>query len=377
MRNLVLAATALTALSASAAHAVDVKLYGIVNKAYMGYDDGHTTESTVVDNNNQSTRFGFAGEQKLDNGLTASVLFETEMASNPSNAITQAGTGTFNSQANTPTNASPSFAERMARVGLAGEWGAVFLGQQDVATDDVYGSHDLAAAGSIVNPNMASFGGGLVFQRKVGNTYSNVTVAGTNLTTGGFLQGNDGSLVSADAIRYNSPVFNGFNGSLSISQGGNADASVRYAGEFGGFKVDSALGHTWVNNGSTSASNFQTGTTAGSASVRHNSGLGATVAYTTQDFDHKTAGVKDPEGYYAKVGYDWSAYGVAAEYGNFKNPVASSTKQELTGYGVGGQYNLADGVTAGALYRNLSADVAGVSNVEDINIFAVSLGVKF
>lgn len=365
-----LAFTALAPFSIPTVNAVDIQLYGNVNKAFMGYDDGIDTEATVVDNNNQSTRVGVAGEQKLDNGLTASVLLEMEQRSNPSNEISQNPTP---GQSATPSNTTAGMEERMARVGLAGQYGALFLGKQDVASDDTF-THDLAAAGSIVNANVASFGGGLVFRTGNGGV---VNVGGTDLDLSTMALGNDGSLASANSLRFNSAAYNGFNGSLSVSQGGNVDGALRYANTFGDFDVDTALGQTFVNEEPTASADVPNATTFASASVQHKSGFGGTFSYTTNGTKNLSPDAKEAEGYYAKVGYAWDAYGVAAEYGKFKNPVASTSRQEMDVYGIGAEYDLGHGVTTGALYRNFSADVDGVSDIQDINVFTLALGVKF
>lgn len=364
------AATALGSMLPLAAHALDAKLYGTVNKAFMAYDDGHNTESTVVDNNNESTRIGFAGEQKLDNGFTASVLMEMQQNSNASNEITQ---NTATGQSATPVNTGASLTERISRVGLSSDYGAIFLGDQDVATDDAF-THDLAAASSVLNPNVAAFGGALVFRTSSGAA---VNLGGTDLTPDTFALGNDGNLDAANSIRFNSATYNGFNASLSTSQGGNIDANLRYANKFGPFEVDSALGHKFINDGDTTTNDDTTGLTLASVSLKHESGVAATLAYEHQDLDHKSSGISAPEAFYGKVGYAWDSYGVAAEYGQFKNPVAVATNQTMNVIGVGAEYDLGNGITAGALYRNLSADVSGISDIDDINLFALSMRVKF
>ena len=365
-----LAITALGMATAPVANAADVKLYGTANKAMMVYDDGKDTETTIVDNNNESTRIGVAGEQKLDNGLTASALLEMNYNSNASNSITQSTTA---GQSATPANTGANLSERIARVGLANDYGAVFLGQQDVAIDDAF-SHDLSAATSVMNANIASFGGALTFRNSTGAV---VNVGGTNLTPNSFALGNNGNLDATDSIRVNTATFNGFNGSMSASQGGNIDVTARYTHTYGDFAVDSAVGHKFVNDQTATTSNETTGYTMGSLSVKHNSGVAATVAYTTQDLDKKSSGVDNPEGFYSKLGYAWDSFGVAAEYGKFKNPVAVAAEQTMDVYGVGAEYDLGHGVTTGALYRNMSADVAGVANIEDINIFTLAMRVKF
>ena len=67
-------ALAVAGFVAADASAVDVEMYGQVNKLFAVSDDGQNTETTVWDNDNSSTRFGMKGSQALDNGLTASVL---------------------------------------------------------------------------------------------------------------------------------------------------------------------------------------------------------------------------------------------------------------------------------------------------------------
>ncbi len=370
MRSPFLLTAVATVAMPLAANALDVKLYGNVSKAAMGYDDGIDKEFTVVDDNNLSTRLGFAGEQKLDNGLTASVLLEAQSQSNASHTLTQ---NTTPSQSHTPSNTTANLEERIARVGLASEHGALFIGRQDVANDDTL-AHDLAAAGSIVNVNVASFGGGLKFHTSTGTV---VSLGGTDVTPDEFALGNNGDTALTNSVRFNSATYNGVNGSLSVSQGGNVDAALRYANTFGDFEIDTALGHSFVNDETSTATNEQTGATSGSASVKHTSGLGATIAYTTQHLSKKASGVDEAEGYYGKVGYAFGPYGVAAEYGKFKNPVATSTEHEMDVYGIGADRDLGNGVSVGGLYRNLSADVEGVSNIEDINIYTVSMRVKF
>ncbi len=357
------ATTALAMVALSPAMAADVKLYGTVNKSVMAYDDGQESQMTVVDNNNESTRFGMAANKELDNGLTASALFEMEQRSNPSNQVTQPAGG------GTPPSIGGTLAERIARVGLAGQWGAVFVGQQDVATDDVY-YHDLAAASSVMTPGVAAFGGGLAFR-------NSATGAVTTWTPSTMAQGADGSLVAADSIRYNSPVFMDFNGSVSVAQGGDVDMAVRYNREYApmGITVDGALGYTF-NNDNASAANEVDGQLQGSVSVKHTSGYGATVAYTGQSLENKTAGVEDPEGIYAKVGYATGPWGFAVDYANFNDGVAVAADQELTSVGLGADYDLGQGVVIGGLYRNYSADVTGVS-LDDINLLVMNMRVKF
>lgn len=127
----------------------------MVNKAVIAYGDGQDSDYGIVDNNWDPTRFGLALEHELDNGLTVSALLEAALQDNPSNGLTQDITPNSN---RSPANVLGTLTSRMTRVGVAGRFGAVFAGRQDVATNDAY-THDLTAAGDVLHSNIASMGG--------------------------------------------------------------------------------------------------------------------------------------------------------------------------------------------------------------------------
>ncbi|MBI1308566.1 MAG: porin [Proteobacteria bacterium] len=367
MKKTLLATTALAFVAAHAS-AVDVELYGQVNKGLFGFDDGSNTDTVVIDNALSSTRFGFKGAQALDNGLTASVLFEGEMASNPSNGFVQSSTGTFNSTAATPGSNTPSFAERQARVGLSGAFGGVYLGQQSTAIDGAL-TQDLAGAQDVMSADYARIGGGLQFRSSAGAHPTTALTANSLTTTVGQNR--------ADSVRYDSPIYAGFQGRASVAQGGDSELAAFYDGAYGDFKIKGAAGVQFVNSATTVATNQLTRQYTASVSVAHTSGLAATVAYSGQALDHKTAGADEAEGWYAKVGYAWDAYEVAADYGQ-SNHFGSATlnSDKVKAVGLGAQYNMGNGVSVAALYRNLDADVTGTPT-ESIDLYGVNMRVKF
>jgi predicted porin len=365
MKKTLLATTALAFVAAHAS-AVDVELYGQVNKGLFGYNDGLDSNVVVIDNALSSTRFGMKGAQALDNGLTASVLFEGEMASNPSDSFTQASANGSTGTSTTPGNTSPSFSERQARVGLSGNFGGVYLGQQSTAIDGVL-TQDLVGAQDVMTADYARVGGSIKF-RNSANTLQSFDV---NDLASGIAQSR------TDSVRYDSPIFAGFQARASVAQGGDTEGAVFYDGAAGDFKLKGAAGVRMVNSSTTQASNFVERQYAASVSAAHTSGLGATVGYTRNDLDHKTSIADEAEGWYAKVGYAWDAFEVAADYGdnnNFRSAVASS--DELTTYGLGAQYNLGNGVSVAGLYRTYDADVTGAST-QDIDLYGVNMRVKF
>ena len=141
-----------------------------------------------------------------------------------------------------------------------------------------------------------------------------------------------------------------------------------------------AVGMTFNNDEATTGTNRQDTLTEASVSLLHDSGLGATVAYASQELSAKTSGTKDPEGWYAKVGYQWNAWGFAADYASFDNgnvSIPSTSTYTLSSIGLGADYDLGQGVVVGGLYRNYSADVSGINNESDINVLALNMRVKF
>ncbi len=362
MKKTLLATTALAFVAAHAS-AVDVELYGQVNKGLFGYNDGADTNFVVIDNSLSSSRFGVKGAQTLDNGLTASVLFEGEMTSNASNNVQQNSVSGSGGTATTPTNSSASFTERQARVGLSGNFGGVYLGQQSTAIDGVL-TQDLAGAQDVMSADYASIGGNLRLRDSANAFIGTTTVA--NLTSG-IAQSR------TDSIRYDSPIFNGFQARASVAQGGDTEGAVFYDGAMAGLKVKGAAGMRLNNDETTAAAATAADIEyVASASVAHDSGLAGTLAYTRQDKD----GASDADAWYAKVGYAWGAYEVAADYGVSSDFTGAAGDDDLQAYGLGAQYNMGQGVSVAGLYRKYSADIAG-STASDIDLYGVNMRVKF
>jgi hypothetical protein len=365
-----IAALALVATAVTGMAQAEVEIYGHVNKSTMVYDDGQDTEFNVVDNNMNRTMFGIAAEKNLHCGLTASALFEMDHATNRSSNITQNNTAGTQS---TPTQNNGGVNMRTARVGLSGNWGGVFVGTQVTAIDDVF-YRDLGPAGNVIGPGVSAFGGGVQFRNSAGALQS---LGGTALTAGAMTLGFNGDLEIADTIQYNTPVFEGFNASISAQQGGNLDTALRYEGEYEGFKVDSAIGMAFENSAATTAADELESTLQAALSVAHESGIAGTVSYVKQSLDNKTAGVEDPMGYYVKLGYAWDNYGVAVDYSKFSDPITTSaTDNELSSYGVGAEMDMGHGVSLGAMYRIYEADVTGLS-LDDIKVGAMTMKVQF
>lgn len=371
-----LIATAAIAAVAATASAVEVEMYGQVNKGVYAADDGHHTDTLVVDNARDSTKLGVKGAQALDNGLTASVLFEGEMADNASDALIQNNSTT---QSTTPNNAAAAtFTSRQARVGVSGHFGGVYIGKQSTAYDGVL-LQDLTGAQDVLGAAFNEIGGGLAFRTK--GTGALNTAQTINSKTN-LLDEN-----RANSVRYDSPIFNGIQGRVSVAQGGDLDMGAFYDGGMGDFKVAGAVGY-YLNNDNTdfrgtaqntTTSNADDAQMSASVSVKHKSGIAGTVAYTKDSLTRKQTNVDDPSTWYAKVGYAWDAFEVAADYGNAQDYTKVNTTgntDEVKAMGLGAQYNVADGVSVAAMWRSVEAELTG-SNLDDINLYGVNMKVRF
>ncbi len=184
----------------------------------------------------------------------------------------------------------------------------------------------------------------------------------------------DGGRTSA--IRYDSPIFNGFQGRVSASQGGDAQAAVFYKGKVDAFQIAAALGYLANNDQATNTTNRVESSMSGSVSVKHDSGLAGTVAYGQQELEQAAAGVDDPSFYYLKAGYAWDMFEVAADYYASEDVERDTVNDELTSVGLGAQMNLGKGVSVAATYRNYDADKTG-TNYDEIDTYGVNMRVKF
>ncbi|MBA44395.1 MAG: hypothetical protein CMF62_10400 [Magnetococcales bacterium] len=367
-KSILLATSAIIASGAVAvnAQAVDVELYGQGNKGVMGYNVGPDSEIAIVDNDVSSTRFGLRGEHQLDHGLTASVLMEAELqtAARASDDLTNTGTA--------PTAAAADgFLERHARVGLAGQWGALFIGRTSSATDGIT-EIDLGAVSDIMNSATDRIGGGLIVDGT--NSVSDLTdnIDGIAYDGGVGVDANEGD--RADLVRYDSPIVNGLQARVAYVQDGDMDASVLYNTKHDELEIAAGLGYVKYND---SAANGAQSAIAGSVSVAHDNGVSVTAALGKRYFDDTTA--NDPKFGYVKVGYQMGNTGFAVDYARHEDSLvtAAAADTSVDAYGIGVQQDLGHGVSAAAYWRKIDANVNGVASERGVDVYGVNMRVKF
>lgn len=340
---------------AADAKAVDVELYGQVNKTLIAADNGNATEVVIRDNDKSSTRVGLKGEQALDNGLTASVLVEYEMNGDDSQRDNLFATN---------TGTSSTLTERHARVGLSGHFGTVMLGHTSVATDGTM-EQDIAGTSDLLGSDIARFGGVSSF---VG---TNAAAIASGQTVGSVFKTYDGT--RADVVAYHTPIVSGLQGRISTSEGGSIQTGLFYKGRYDEFAVRAAVGYELNEDRQSTpspvASAIDTVVT-GSVSVKHDSGIGATYAYGSESRDQGA----ESDAHYFKVGYTFDAFEVAADYSFHNLDNASDTEGQA--FGIGAQYNLGHGVSVSGAYRTMEVE-DNTRDFDEIDLFLANVRVKF
>lgn len=342
---------ALAALAATAgvAHAQSsVTLYGVVD-AMIGQENvkvQSSTTNTSVSNSKvdgsglSSSRWGMRGSEDLGGGMAAVFTLEGGFGID---------TGALANNGGSSSSTASILFGRVASVGLKGSFGEVRLGRQYTAYDSLRGATN--------------------------NTYDSNTFATTGTIWGVGLQ--DYSNRANNSIRYDSPVFGGFSGSVmyafgedksaTVSASSSTSAHIKYAN--GPLLVGYAYQAEKANGAAAPASTLFSGAsglgstvigsassnvgTAGVATTRKYNLLGATYDFgvaklvgsynTAKGLNTASQDTKDKE-YQIGVSVPFGAASIAAGYSRAKSEFAG-TSRKGTGYSLLGTYDLSKRTT--------------------------------
>ena len=255
---------------------IKLELSGQVNRGVLFVDNGDTSDVFHVDNDNSSTRVRFIGSGELNEDVTVGTQIEVQFESN--------STADIRIDQDSPAGPN-SFTERKLEIyGDSKKLGRVWIGQGSTASDGT-SEADLSGTSVVAYSSIADMAGGIAFA-----------------TTGGALGPRIGQVFSNfdglsrdDRIRYDTPSFGGFKGSVSAIDGGSWDAAARFAGKFSGTKITSALAYADAN----SRQGYDQ--VNGSLSVLLPFGLSLTGTAGTRSINGRAG--SDPVTYYGKLGY--------------------------------------------------------------------------
>ena len=251
----------------------ELSLYGQVNRALLHVNDGDTSDTFFVDNDNSSTRVGLRAVGSVSKNLTFGSIIEYEIVSNSSRSVSLPNDGSLG---------SASFIDRRLEVyGQSATYGSLWLGQGHTASNGV-AEVDLTRTDVVTNSDIPDLAGGIRF----GGSGPRIIDVFTNM---------DG-LGRDDRIRYDTPLWNGFRGSYSYVGGGAYDLAVRFRGRVDEITLAAAAGLT--DESSTRSDNREQ--YVASVSAKHRNGWSGTLAIGIQTI----SATRDPLFYYIKLAYE-------------------------------------------------------------------------
>ncbi len=225
---------------------VMLSLSGQVDRALLYGDDGHSSNLRNVDNNNSSTRFRIVGEAApFADNTVAGINLETEIRANSS------ATQTLTQNLPQPASAV-TFTIRQAEIyGGNPQYGEVRLGFGSTAS---YLTTEIDLSGTAVASyvQVPDFDGGFAFRQRraalvPGGAKGALVLSPANAfgpAVGSVFNYFDG-LQRNDRIRYDSPIWEGFQFATSALDGGSFDFAGRFARQYDGLGLVAAtsMGH--------------------------------------------------------------------------------------------------------------------------------------
>jgi hypothetical protein len=297
---------------------VSLTISGQVSTALMFWDDGHRSDTYVVDNTVSRTGFQFDGSARINPNLTAGFQLVIGISSGArSHQVNQK-----DDDATTVTKSSSGVkAEEEATLAIElANWyldhkhfGRLAVGRVGTAADGTT-IVDLGGAGVIANAEIGEWQQGFL---AVGNTKWVDVFGGSTVSRSSQARGN--------GIIYSTPTLHGFSAAVSWSENDMWDAALRYAAEWHGIRVAAAIAYT-SNHGGTDevtpdipyAYGPEPTKWQGSASMMHMaSGLYLTGAFVNQDNDSSHR--PDTRLWYVQGGVarNWTGLGNTVLYGEY------------------------------------------------------------
>lgn len=333
---------------------VDVSLYGQINRAALWADNGDSSQVYFVDNNFSSSRMGLDALAGVTDDLFFGGKFEYEIISNNSQDVNQDEQDT-----------SASLKIRHADVFVESKtMGKLSLGQGSTSTDAT-AERDLSGTTVVAYSAVQDQAGGQKFYDSTAESVSTTQVKNV-------IDNMDG-LSRRDRVRYDSPIFAGFQLSGSSIETGAFDSALSYSRKFGGILLASALGY--ANPGDLAAWDNQYD---GSVSILLENGLNLTFAGGIQEFD--TDNHNDTDYWYGKLGYktglfpqgitafsiDYGLWNDFNQNGNEAQSIGLAFVQDISEWGT--EFYIA--------YRLYSFDGEG-ADFDDINSVMSGARIKF
>jgi len=336
-----------------AAHAVNFKVGGQVNRAVMFVDDGIASDTFQVDNSSSMSRLKATGKEKLGvGGIDVGFALEMSFAKNRNSQVTMKG-------GNGNGSATQSFGIRQNYLWFGGNFGKVTMG------------HTSGAYDGVVNK---SYAGIFLSGVNAGTTHGNAIQfrdnAGANVASLGSVRSNlDGGRTSL--IKYDTPRLGPVGASVSIHDNQRINGQINFKTSFSGAKVQGAIGFEEnTNNGG----NDQVG---GSVAMLLSQGTNISFAYSEREIQDGLTGseTRDADNFSVSLGHHFGNNKVGINYSETQDLALQG--DEATSWGLGFVHTIpGPKVELYAGYQNHDLYRTG-TNVEDMDIFSMGARVRF
>jgi predicted porin len=369
---------------------VSLTISGLVAHNVMWWDDDARSDVYIGDGGNLGSRFRFVGTAKISPQLTAGFLYEFGININSISSMSQimGVDGTANGD-----DLGGSVSLRDSTVWLRhSQLGMIKLGHGSTATDNLV-LIDLGGLGGASTPDVALYNGGFRLLRNgiiSGGTGSGISA----VTWAQIIRGGETwDTTRRNHVLYETPALAGFTLQAAVAEDNYWDVALRYAGEFGGFRIAAGIGYqenTEFNHAPTTATFPAPGFTScapaddcemkesqvkGSASVLHvPTGLFVTFSAGSRDIEDKTslgvAGINrnSTSGYWHIAGgISQNFFGIGrtvlfGEYGEHNDALrvvfSDVTSSKATNWGIGvNQFIDAAAMDVFIVYKHFDAEI--------------------
>jgi hypothetical protein len=315
---------------------VSLTISGWVNSGIFIWDDGVDSDAYVVSDNGATlgSRFTFSGAAKINSRWSAgyNITIEAQSGDPFLGDTLSAGVGTPVASQNNDDSTNLAILYSYMYI-KSEELGTISIGKQSQATDNI---SIVDLSGTLFNTNNVLFRGNNFNIRN--SAGANIGAWGTQIGCTGI--GTDCHGDPLNVIKYDSPTVGGFTVSASWGEDDFWDVALKYAGQFGDFKVAAAAGYSkWGQDdyfrhiGVTGVGESEVFEAGGS--VMHvPTGIFVAGTYSQQEADN-SVGVQiiDSDAWYVKAGIKqkWNSLGQTAIYGEY----ADYNDGTVDRYGVG------------------------------------------
>ncbi|MGE0768350.1 MAG: porin [Hyphomicrobiaceae bacterium] len=211
---------------------VSLRISGHIGHQIMWWDDGSQSDTYIGDGGNIFSRFRFTGDAKITPQITAGFTYEFGVNQNAIGSMNQLNGGDDLGGASAPLLRDTTVWLRHKQLGM------VKIGHGSTATDNLI-LIDLGQKSSAATPDAALYNGGFLLRSGNGLLANN-----TNANWGAAIRGHESfDTTRRNHVLYETPTLVGFTLQAAVAEDNYWDVALRYAGEFGGFRLAAGIGY--------------------------------------------------------------------------------------------------------------------------------------